>query len=95
MGVNDATLTDEHRVVSNSICDANAIAHLMKWIDEVFWLVGGSLTTLHPWLSYQNLVDGPSISSSHPGVVWKDYALGRASTDNLIPKNTTAMTNLT
>ena len=92
MGVNDGELSSNDNVVSNSICDANAIAHIMKWLDEEFEILGGSLTTLHPWLAYQNLVDGTSISSSNPGVVWKDYALGRASTGNLIPKNTTAMT---
>lgn len=92
MGVNEQTLTSSDKVISNSICDANAIAHIMKWLDEEFGIETGSITTLHPWLSYQNLTDGPSISQSQPGVVWKDFALGRASTDSLIPKNTTAMT---
>lgn len=92
MGVNDNELLAEDNVVSNSICDANAIAHIMKWLDEEYEILNGSLTTLHPWLAYQNLVDGASISSANPGVIWKDYALGRASTGNLIPKNTTAMT---
>ncbi|MGD8567759.1 MAG: glyceraldehyde 3-phosphate dehydrogenase NAD-binding domain-containing protein [Gammaproteobacteria bacterium] len=91
MGVNDDTLTSQHQVVSNSICDANAIAHVLKWLDDKYGIEGGALTTLHPWLSYQNLVDGPSISQSNPGIVWTDYALGRASVDSLIPKNTTAM----
>ena len=53
---------------------------------------GGAVTTLHPWLSYQSLVDGPSISQSNPGVVWSDFALGRAAGESLIPKNTTALT---
>ena len=92
MGVNDNELLAEDNVVSNSICDANAIAHIMKWLDEEYEILNGSLTTLHPWLAYQNLVDGASISSANPGVIWKDYSLGRASTGNLIPKNTTAMT---
>jgi glyceraldehyde 3-phosphate dehydrogenase len=63
----------------------------LKWLDDKYGIEGGALTTLHPWLSYQNLVDGPSISQSNPGIVWTDYALGRASVDSLIPKNTTAM----
>lgn len=92
VGVNDDEINSKHQVVSNSICDANAIAHVMKWMDEKYGIKSGSLTTLHPWLSYQNLVDGPAISQSNPGIVWSDYALGRASTDSLIPKNTTAMT---
>jgi glyceraldehyde 3-phosphate dehydrogenase len=91
MGVNDETLTVEHKVLSNSICDANAIAHILKWMDDEYGIEGGALTTLHPWLSYQNLVDGPTISQVTPGVVWKDFALGRGSTSSLIPKNTTAM----
>ena len=91
MGVNDDKILAKHHVVSNSICDANAIAHIMKWIDGEYGIKSGSLTTLHPWLSYQNLVDGPAISQSNPGVVWADYALGRACTDSIIPKNTTAM----
>ena len=92
MGVNHLDLTKEHSIVSSSICDANAIAHPLMWIDEAFGIESGSVTTLHPWLSYQNLSDGPSISQANPGVVWKDYALGRSSVDNLIPKNTTAVT---
>ena len=92
LGVNERELTPEDRILSNSICDANAIAHIMSWLDEEYGVEAGSVTTLHPWLSYQNLTDGPAISQSQPGVVWKDFALGRASTDSLIPKNTTAMT---
>lgn len=91
MGVNDDELTAGHDVVSNSICDANAIAHVLKWIDEEYGIKTGSVTTVHPWLSYQNLVDGASISQKTPGVVWADYSLGRASVNSLIPKNTTAV----
>ena len=92
MGVNDSEITSEDEIFSSSICDANALAHIMKWIDEEFIIENGSLTTLHPWLSYQNLVDGSSISFSNPGVIWTDFALGRSSVRNLIPKDTTAMT---
>ncbi|MDP6962257.1 MAG: glyceraldehyde 3-phosphate dehydrogenase NAD-binding domain-containing protein, partial [Dehalococcoidia bacterium] len=92
MGVNDETILREDNLVSGSICDANAIAAVLKWIDEEYGVESGALTTLHPWLSYQNLVDGPSVSQQNPGVVWPDFALGRASNESLIPKNTTAMT---
>jgi len=92
VGVNDHLISGEDKILSSSICDANAIAHVLDWLDQKYGIKRGSVTTLHPWLSYQNLVDGPAISQSSPGVVWKDYALGRASTDSLIPKNTTAVT---
>jgi glyceraldehyde 3-phosphate dehydrogenase len=92
MGVNEDILGNDDHVISNSICDANAIAHILKWLDDEYGIDTGSLTTLHPWLSYQNLVDGPAISQSTPGMVWKDYALGRTSIGGVIPKNTTAMT---
>ena len=91
MGVNDEILESTHDVVSNSICDANAIAHILKWFDEEYQIENGSLTTLHPWLGYQNLVDGSVTSYSSPGFIWKDYALGRSSVSSLIPKKTTAM----
>ena len=37
----------------------------------------------------QNLLDGGINSVSNPGHFWTDYALGRNSTENLIPKKTT------
>jgi len=92
LGVNENELSIKDSVISSSICDANAGAHIFKWIDDKYGINGGSITTLHPWLSYQNLVDGASISQSQPGIIWNDYALGRSSVGNLIPKNTTAMT---
>lgn len=91
VGVNDDELKPSDAVISNSICDANAIAHVIKWIDDELGIKTGSVTTVHPWLSYQNLVDGASISQKTPGVVWADYALGRSSINCLIPKNTTAV----
>jgi len=92
MGVNDNLINENHKVLSSSICDANAIAHVLNWIDKEYGIKDGSLTTLHPWLSYQNLVDAPAMSQSISGNVWPDYALGRSSVGSVIPKNTTAMT---
>lgn len=94
LGINDNTLKASDGVISSNICDSSAIAHILKWIDDEYGLESGSVTTLHPWLSYQNLVDGPSVSQSYPGVIWKDYALGRASSSSLIPKETTAVKSI-
>ena len=52
-----------------------------------YQIENGSLTTLHPWLGYQNLVDGSVTSYSSPGFIWKDYALGRSSVSSLIQKD--------
>jgi glyceraldehyde 3-phosphate dehydrogenase len=91
MGINEETLTKSDTVISNSICDANAISHILKWIDNEYGIDSGAITTLHPWLSYQNLTDSPSISQTNPGSIWHEFSLGRSSTHSLIPKNTTAM----
>jgi|TARA_B110000483_G_scaffold42412_1_gene52767 glyceraldehyde 3-phosphate dehydrogenase len=91
LGVNEDTINEKDSIISNSICDANAIAHIVKWLDNEFEIQSGSLTTLHPWLGYQNLLDGFSFSHSNPGFPWPDYALARSSIDNLIPKKTTAL----
>lgn len=92
MGVNDDEYNyNSHKVVSSSICDANAISHPLKAIDDAFGIEFGYVTTLHPWLSYQNLVDAPMAAQSNPGHFWKDYSLGRSSINALIPKDTTAV----
>ena len=85
--------TTDH-VVSATICDANAIAHPLKALDRHFGVESGFITTLHPWLSYQNLVDGILPWQLVPGHYWKDFSLGRTSVGTLIPKNTTAVTAL-
>lgn len=95
MGVNDDSLDIERdHVVSTTICDASAIAHPLMVLDAHLGIVAGSVTTLHPWLSYQNLVDGPVGFQRFPGAYWDDYALGRASGSSLIAKETTAVTAL-
>jgi glyceraldehyde 3-phosphate dehydrogenase len=78
-----------HHLISSSICDANAVAPFFKTIDDAFGIDLAEVTTLHPWLQYQNLLDGTVTSISSPGHFWKDYALGRSSVGSLIPKDTT------
>jgi glyceraldehyde 3-phosphate dehydrogenase len=82
----------KHRVVSTSICDTNACAPLLHVLEQKFGIDHGFITTLHPWLSYQNLMDGPSRSQAYPGSTYGHYALGRSSIGTLIPKPTTVVT---
>ena len=79
-----------HRLISCSICDASAIAPILKIIDLKFDIINGYITTLHPVLNYQNVLDGRSSSWAHPGETYHHFALGR-SFNNLIPKPTSAM----
>ena len=90
----DSYRPSSHHVLASGICDANAIIHPLVHLDAAFGIECGFVTTLHPWLSYQNLVDSPTIMQSEPGHFWKDYALGRSSVGTLIPKNTTAVSAL-
>lgn len=78
-------------LISSSICDATALAPVLKIIDKLHVIKSGFVTTLHPWLGYQNLLDGPSKSYAVPGQIIDNYALGRASPNVLIPKNTSAI----
>lgn len=93
LGANESELDlSKHHVISSSICDATAIAPVLKIIQNNFGITSGHLTTLHPWLGYQNLMDGPASSWSVPGEIYHHFALGRSSVGNMIPKPTSALT---
>lgn len=92
LGANEEQLDiASHHVISSSICDATAIAPVMKIINEHFGIISGHLMTLHPWLGYQNLMDGPASSWSVPGEIYHHFALGRSAVGNMIPKPTSAL----
>ncbi len=92
-GVNEKSYNPkEHLCVSTSICDANACGPVLSALNSAFGINHGFITTLHPWLSYQNLMDGPSRSQAYPGATYSHYPLGRSSIGNLIPKPTTVVT---
>jgi len=91
-GCNENELDPQNNfLISSSICDTIALSPIIKTIEKITKIEHGYLITLHPWLSYQNLLDGPSASWSQPGDVFSHYALGRSSPMNLIPKSTSAV----
>lgn len=91
-GVNENKYNkNNHQIISTSICDAVAIAPVINLINKKFKLKNGLILTLHPWLGYQNLVDGPSRSFAYPGEVVDNFSLGRASTEALISKKTSCV----
>jgi glyceraldehyde 3-phosphate dehydrogenase len=87
-GVNDGLLTDDVRLISASTCDANAAALVLSALCPTP-PASGSVVTLHPWLEYQNVLDGPT--TGFPSARQDDYGLGRAATENLIPKQTSLL----
>jgi glyceraldehyde 3-phosphate dehydrogenase len=92
LGANEHLLdVSRHNVIATSICDATALAPVFQVLIEDFGIESGLVTTIHPWLSYQNLMDGPASSWSVPGTIYHHYALGRSAIGNLIPKPTSAI----
>lgn len=93
LGCNEHNLdVKKHFVIATSICDATALAPVIELLDQKIGVKSGQITTLHPWLNYQNLMDGASSSWSVPGEIYHHYALGRSVIGNLIPKPTSAIT---
>jgi glyceraldehyde 3-phosphate dehydrogenase len=102
-GLDNKEIDKKHKVFSSSICDANAIAHFLGFFQKKYEIISGSITTLHPWLTYQNLLDGAAKGigpdpNKHTPKISKNlhlsgnFALGRSSVSSLIPKETTAVT---
>ena len=92
LGVNEAAYDPKrHHVLSSSICDANAVAPVIKLMHDTFGLESGFVTTLHPWLSYQNLMDGPAHGWADPEGRDAHYPVGRSSLGALIPKPTSVV----
>ncbi len=81
MGVNHKKITSEETIVSNASCTTNCLAPLAKVINDKFGIIEGLMTTVHAATATQFTVDGPSR---------KDYRLGRASLNNIVPTSTGA-----
>jgi glyceraldehyde 3-phosphate dehydrogenase len=80
LGVNDADLRPEHRIVSNASCTTNCLAPMVKVVDDAFGIVRGLMTTVHAYTNDQRLADW-----SH-----KDLRRSRAAGENIIPTTTGA-----
>jgi len=80
MGVNDAQLRPEHRIVSNGSVTAHCAAPVLKILHEAFGVERAFLTTVHAYTNQQRLADVPS----------EDKRRGRAAAENIIPQETNA-----
>jgi len=82
MGVNESELKSCN-ITSNGSCTTNAVACVLKVLDEKLGVVKAVLNTTHGYTATQNLVD----SSSRSG----DLRRGRAAARNIIPSTTGAV----
>ena len=80
MGVNDAELKPEHKIISNASCTTNCLAPIAKAVNDAFGLKHGLMTTIHSYTMSQRILDG-----SH-----KDWRRGRACALSMIPTTTGA-----
>jgi len=81
MGVNHKNITASDTIVSNASCTTNCLAPVAKVLNDKFGIVEGLMTTVHAATATQFTVDGPSK---------KDFRLGRASLNNIVPASTGA-----
>jgi glyceraldehyde 3-phosphate dehydrogenase len=79
LGANDAGLAMQ-KIVSNASCTTNAMAPLMRLIDENWGVVTGSMTTIHCYTGSQPTIDAPA----------SDYARSRAAALSMVPTTTSA-----
>jgi glyceraldehyde 3-phosphate dehydrogenase len=80
IGINDQDLA-KFDVVSNGSCTTNAVAPVMKILQEKIGIKKAVLNTIHAYTSTQRLVDGPNS---------KDLRRGRAASQNIVPSSTGA-----
>ena len=79
MGVNWQKYNGE-AIFSNASCTSNAIAPIIYEIAKKYKILGGNISTIHPFNSDQNLLDSPH---TH------DKRLSRNATQNIIPTSST------
>jgi glyceraldehyde 3-phosphate dehydrogenase len=58
LGANDHRL-DGHRIVSNGSCTTNALAPLLRGLDDAIGIETGHMTTIHCYTGSQPMVDAP------------------------------------
>ena len=79
-GVNDNEINTSDRIVSNASCTTNALAPLLKVLDEKYSVENGMMTTIHAYTG-----DQPTHDSMH-----RDPYRGRAAATSMIPTTTGA-----
>ena len=77
-GANDEALTKTMAVISIGSCTTNALAPLVKALDEAVGIEHGFMTTIHSYTADQNLVDGTHDDLSYFNVLANEDPYGHA-----------------
>lgn len=77
-GVNDEMLKPEHRMISNGSCTSNAVAPIVKILNDGFGIRYAFMTTIHAYTNDQRLADVPH----------DELRRSRAAAENIIPAST-------
>ena len=80
LGVNDADLKAEHKIVSNASCTTNCLAPIAKVLNDKFGIESALMTTTHAYTNDQNVLDLPH----------KDLRRAHAAAQSIIPTTTGA-----
>jgi glyceraldehyde 3-phosphate dehydrogenase len=80
LGVNDAELKPEHKIVSNASCTTNCLAPIAKILHDNFGIQRGWMTTIHAYTNDQRILD----------LVHSDLRRARSAAQSLIPTTTGA-----
>lgn len=80
IGVNEKTITDSDKIISNASCTTNCLAPIAMVLDEEFGIKQGFINTIHAYTADQNLQDAPH----------RDLRRARAAAQSIIPTTTGA-----
>ncbi len=80
IGVNEDTVTEDDKIISNASCTTNCIAPVMKVLEDNFGIKKALMTTVHSYTASQRILDAPA----------KDLREARAAAENIVPTSTGA-----
>ena len=90
LGVNDKLLKTKPKIISTSSCNATALLPLLDMVESKYGILCGDITTIHPLLNHQKVLDSNCIGSQNRGVKC-NFEFGRGSVNNIIPSATTTV----
>ncbi|MEA3513817.1 MAG: glyceraldehyde 3-phosphate dehydrogenase NAD-binding domain-containing protein [Campylobacterota bacterium] len=91
LGVNENDLDlQKHKVISTSSCNATALLPILKLIDDNYNIEYGDVSTIHPLLNHQKVLDSSCVGSQNRDVKCNSE-FGRSATQNIIPSKTTTI----